>query len=267
MNKPDTMASKPRTMAERLGMEPEKFARKFGRDWHLTVTEAASVTPHMRRVTFDCPDIDQMQLKPGQSVVLLLPGAGDEFIRRHYTIRSLDRAARRVAIDFVLHGDTPGASWARHARPGDEIDALGPRGHVWLHPEADWHLFVGDETALPALSLMLESLRPTDIATAVIEVESSADEQAIASPADARIRWLHRGGPARPGSAALIEALSLVSAPADRQVHIYLAGETSTVRTQRQGLVARGVARERISAEGYWRPGRVGGHDHVDDDH
>ena len=267
MNKPDTIISKPRSMAERLGMEPDKFARKFGRDWHLTVIEAANVTPHMRRVTFGCPDIDEMKLKPGQSVVLLLPGAGDEFIRRHYTIRGLDRAGLRVAIDFVLHGDAPGANWARHAKTGDEIDALGPRGHVWLHPEADWHLFVGDETALPAIAVMLESLKAGDTATSIIEVEGKADEQALASKADARITWLHRNAPARPGSGALIDALAALSIPSDRQAHVYLAGETSTVRAQRQRLVARGIAKDRISAEGYWRPGRVGGHDHVDDEH
>jgi hypothetical protein len=29
--------------------------------------------------------------------------------------------------------------------------------------------------------------------------------------------------------------------------------------------LAHGMTREQIYAEGYWRPGRVGGHDHVED--
>jgi hypothetical protein len=37
------------------------------------------------------------------------------------------------------------------------------------------------------------------------------------------------------------------------------------VRAQRQGLLARGLTKDRIAAEGYWRPGRVGGHDHVNE--
>lgn len=267
MSDPHTLTVKPRAMAERLGMDQATFARKFGRDWHLTVTEATNLTPHMRRVVFGCPDLDEMRLKPGQSVVLLLPGAGADFIRRHYTIRSIDRTTGLLTIDFVLHGATPGANWARRAKPGDEIDALGPRGHVWLHPEADWHLFAGDETALPAIAAMLEGLKPGDAATALIEVESEAEEQSLTTRATARIIWLHRNGIARPGSARLIEAVAAVAIPKDRVVHAYLAGETSTVRAQRQGLVARGLAKDRISAEGYWRPGRVGGHDHVDDDH
>jgi NADPH-dependent ferric siderophore reductase len=265
MNKPDISATLPRPMAERLGMDGEKFARKYTRDWHLTVTGATNITPHMRRVVFSCPDIGEMKLKPGQSAVLLLSEAGGDFLKRHYTIRSIDRAARRVTFDFVLHGDTPGANWARNARPGDEIDALGPRGHVWLHPEADWHLFAGDETALPAISAMLEALKPGDTATAIIEVENRAEEQKLAAPADARIAWIHRNGPPHPGSKPLIEALAAVAIPGDRKVHAYLAGETSTVRAQRHGLLARGLPKEKISAEGYWRPGRVGGHDHVHD--
>jgi NADPH-dependent ferric siderophore reductase len=35
----------------------------------------------------------------------------------------------------------------------------------------------------------------------------------------------------------------------------------------RRELIARGFPKQQISAEGYWRPGRVGGHDHVDDEH
>jgi NADPH-dependent ferric siderophore reductase len=256
---------RPRTMAERLGIDAEKFARKFGRDWHLTVVEAENVTPHMRRVVFSCADIGEIKLKPGQSAVLLLAEEDGDFLKRHYTIRSVDRAARRITFDFVLHGDTPGANWARQAKQGDEIDALGPRGHVWLHPEADWHLFAGDETALPAISAMLEALKPGDLATAIIEVENKAEEQKLVSPANARITWLPRKGRPHPGSKLLIDALTAVAIPNDRKVHAYLAGETSTVRAQRHGLLARGLSRDRISAEGYWRPGRVGSHDHLDD--
>jgi NADPH-dependent ferric siderophore reductase len=255
----------PQTMAERLGMDPANFARKYGRDWHLTVAEAANVTPNMRRVVFSGADLGEMQLKPGQSVVLLLPGAGGELLKRHYTVRVLDRIARRLAIDFVLHGDTPGADWARNVRPGDEVDALGPRGHVWLHPEADWHLFAGDATALPAIAAMLEGLKVSDTATAIVEVENKAEEQELATPSGARIVWLHRNGPPRPESKALIDALAAISLPEDRVVHAYLAGETGTVRAQRRGLIARGLPKQQISAEGYWRPGRIGSHDRVDD--
>ena len=34
----------------------------------------------------------------------------------------------------------------------------------------------------------------------------------------------------------------------------------------RQGLLARGFDKRQITAEGYWRPGRQGGHDHIRDE-
>ena len=42
-----------------------------------------------------------------------------------------------------------------------------------------------------------------------------------------------------------------------------MLGETSTIRRQRHDLIARGMGKEQIFGEGYWRPGRVGGHDHL----
>jgi NADPH-dependent ferric siderophore reductase len=62
----------------------------------------------------------------------------------------------------------------------------------------------------------------------------------------------------------LIEALEAFQPPPGVG-QACVIGETSTVRAQRQGLIARGLPKSQIAAEGYWRPGRVGGHDHVND--
>ena len=92
-----------------------------------------------------------------------------------------------------------------------------------------------------------------------------ADErQAPATVADADIEWFYRQGPAVAGSRALIERMSLF-APPPGAGQAAVIGETAMVRAVRQGLIARGFPRERIAAEGYWRPGRIGGHDHVFD--
>jgi NADPH-dependent ferric siderophore reductase len=75
--------------------------------------------------------------------------------------------------------------------------------------------------------------------------------------------WLPRAGaPAAPSSPALIGAVESFDPPPGTG-HVYLLGETSTIRRQRHALVARGTPKEQIFGEGYWRPGRVGGHDHL----
>jgi NADPH-dependent ferric siderophore reductase len=237
--------------------------RPPGRLWSLEVADTRDLTPRMRRVTLEGGDLHEMDHKPGQDVVLAIPQA-DGVARRHYTVRRLDRAARRLEIDFVLHGDSPATRWARAARPGDRIDAQGPRGRVVINPDADWHLFCGDETCIPAIFGMIETLPEGARAWALIEIPDAKEKQAVLTKSALHLEWIERDG-APPGPSRLVlERLQALPLP-PRRGHVYLIGETSNVRAQRHDLLARGVAKEQIAAEGYWRPGRVGGHDHIED--
>ncbi len=221
--------------------------------WPLTVIGAANVTPRMRRVRFVGEVPQGFAWRPGQDLVLTLPTPDGE-ARRHYTIRAYDPVEQIFEIDIVLHGDSPATRWARGAVMGDVIQAQGPRGRTVVHPSADWHLFVGDETGLPASAS----------AIAILEAYDAAERQVPAVEARVSVEWFLRGGPAAASSRRLVERLGLF-APPPGLGHAYVVGETSTVRTIRQGLIARGFPRDRIAAEGYWRPGRIGGHDHVFD--
>ena len=231
--------------------------------WPLTVADALDVTPRMRRVRFAGQSLDAFPWRPGQDVVLNIPTAEGE-ARRHYTVRAFDKADLRLDIDFALHGDSPATNWARQAKMGDTLVAHGPRGRTGVNHDADWHLFVGDETALPGILAMIESLRPGVRAQAIIEVRDADERQTPSTVADADIEWFYRQGPAVASSRALIDRMSVYAFPPGAG-QAAVIGETAMVRAVRQGLIARGFPRERISAEGYWRPGRIGGHDHVFD--
>ena len=61
-------------------------------------------------------------------------------------------------MDVSLHGAGPGTVVEGAATAGDRIDAIGPRGKITLRPNADWHLFVVDETGLPGALAMVEAL-------------------------------------------------------------------------------------------------------------
>ena len=246
----------------------EVMRRRGIREWTLKVVETAELTPRMRRVVLTSGHLDGFDPKPGQDVVLMLPDAEGALGRRHYTVRSYDPRTRRVDIDVVMHGDsTPATRWALGSLPGDEVLTFGPRGRNVLNDGADWRLFVGDETAIPGFFGMIETLPAGARARAIIEIHSDADRQTVESAAEVEIEWLSRNGaPAEPASPRLIEAVASFEPPAGVG-HVYLLGETSTVRAQRQALVAAGFPKDRIFAEGYWRPGRFGGHDHVDDAH
>jgi NADPH-dependent ferric siderophore reductase len=225
------------------------------RVWRLKVQGAEQVTPLMRRLHFTAPDLADMTWLPGQDLVLNLPDAP----RRHYTIRSLKDGV--LSIDFVLHGHGAAAQWAATAAAGDRVEAHGPRGRTRLLDGADWRLFVGDETCIPGIFAMLEALPKGARAFAFLEIADDAERQAVDGPRDLELEWVVRGGPARPND-LLLRRLQRFQPPAGAG-HAYIIGETSGVRAERQWLLESGWPRERITAEGYWRPGRVGGHDHV----
>jgi NADPH-dependent ferric siderophore reductase len=214
----------------------------------------------MMRVRFSGPDLNELEWKRGQDLVLEIAEAGG-IARRHYTIRHHDPVARLLDIDFVLHGSSPAGRWVANAKPGDELIAVGPRGHTYLR-EAGWHLFVGDETCIPGIFAMLEGLPAGAVAHAILETGGSEDQLLPDANAAFTLEWVSRNG-APPGPSRLLyERVERFAFPKGRG-HAYVIGETGNVRAIRHRLIERGLAKDQIAAEGYWRTGRVGGHDHV----
>jgi NADPH-dependent ferric siderophore reductase len=224
--------------------------------WDLEVTAVEAISPSMRRIRCTAPGLGQLSYQPGQDLMLAVPGPGNGSFRRRYTIRSLHRAAASVDIDVVLHGDGPAATWAASCQPGQRIEAIGPRGKVTVQPEADWHLFAGDDSAMPASLAMAESLPTPEDALVVLEVDGVADQQEV-SATDGRpigVHWVHRAGADPASSAKLVAALNGLELPAGRG-HAYLAGELRVVADMRRTLLGRGLTTAQISAKPYWRAG------------
>jgi NADPH-dependent ferric siderophore reductase len=244
-----------------------EMERRRGRPWTLRVVTAENVGVHLRRVRLTADNLDEFEPRPGQEIVLQLPQSDGEVARRHYTIRRYDPASRMIDVDFVLHGaHAPGVRWAIEAQPGQTIDIRGPRGRIALNPAADWHLFTGDETAIPAIFGLVEAMPANAAAHVYLEIGGDADKAALDVKAKVNLAWLSRNGAAPGPSRILLEAVERFTLPLPPGTgHAIIVGETSNVRAQRHHLIARGMTRQQIYSEGYWRPGRVGGHDHVDD--
>jgi NADPH-dependent ferric siderophore reductase len=250
--------------ASRPALSEAELERRRGRPWTLSVVSAMDVTPRMRRVRLTADNLDEFRPRAGQEIVLQIPQDTGDPARRHYTIRAFDPQTRLIDVDFVLHGEhTPGVRWALDARPGEAIDIRGPRGRIGLAAQADWHLFSGDETAQPAIFGMVEALGDGAAAHVFLEIGDDADKQPLNARAAVTLTYLPRNG-AKPGpSRILLDAIQGFALPKGKG-HAIIIGETSNVRAQRQHLLAQGLAKDQIYAEGYWRPGRIGGHDHVD---
>ncbi|MGE7390102.1 siderophore-interacting protein [Streptomyces sp. NPDC004126] len=176
--------------------------------------------------------------------------------QRAYTVRAWDPARLELTLDFVVHGDEGLAGpWAARVQPGELVHFLGPGGGYCPDPRADWHLLVGDESALPAIAASMERMPPGARVHAFIEVEGPADEQDIRTPDGVTPVWLHRGD--RPVGAALLEAVTTLHFPSS-DVHAFVHGEAGFVKELRRHLrLERGVSRERLSISGYWRLGET----------
>ncbi|MFE3654857.1 siderophore-interacting protein [Streptomyces sp. NPDC059165] len=174
---------------------------------------------------------------------------------RTYTVRAWDPVHRELVIDFVVHGDEGLAGpWAARVQPGETVWLIGPGGGYAPAPEADWHLLVGDESALPAIAASLEQMRPGAAVHAFVEVAGPEEEQKIATPDGITVAWLHRGD--QPVGAALVAAVRALAFP-EGAVHAFVHGEAGVVKELRRHLrVERGVPLERLSISGYWRLGK-----------
>jgi NADPH-dependent ferric siderophore reductase len=222
----------------------------------LEVAGSAPLTPHMQRLRLSAPQLADFAYLPGQDVMLLVAAEGNRPVRRRYTIRELDPAARLLTLDIVLHGDGPGERWVRSARPGDRIEGIGPRGKITTVATADWHLFMTDESGLPAAFAMTEALPAASEATLVIEVPEEADEQDLPAAASTRISWLHRLGLPAGNPEKLAAEAGEVDLPPGRG-QAYLFGEAKVVSRLREILASRGLQQEQISPKAYWGRGRA----------
>ncbi|MEO3751729.1 siderophore-interacting protein [Streptomyces sp. B6B3] len=173
---------------------------------------------------------------------------------RTYTVRVWDPDARELTIDFVYHGDQGLAGpWAAAARPGDTLHLTGPGGGYAPDPDADWHLMVGDESALPAVAVALEALPAGAVAKVFLEIAGPEEEQKILSHGDVEIIWLDRGD--RPAGTTLVPAVTAADLPPGTP-HAFVHGEAHFVRDLRRHLRHElGLNRERMSVSGYWRRG------------
>jgi NADPH-dependent ferric siderophore reductase len=238
-----------RRLAQGTSEDGAALAARVGAgQYTMTVVEVCDLTPAIRRLTLTAPDLSALAYAPGQDLMVAVANADGTTVRRRYTIRAFDRDRMRVSVDVLRHSGGPGARWARDARPGDTVEAIGPRGKVTIAPDADWHLFAGDASFLPATYRMAEGLPAGTTVVIALAVEGPDEEVPLHT--DATLigpLWAHSGS--GPELADLLTGTDLP--PGVGQA--YLGGELRLVAELRRRLEARGLPRARISPKGYWR--------------
>lgn len=172
---------------------------------------------------------------------------------RTYTIRSVDE--EKIAIDFVVHGDEGiAAPWAANAQVGDLIQFMGPGG-AWSPPEVGFHLFFGDESAVPAIAAGLERLPEDARGVAVIETHEHTLE--LQHPEGVEVHWIVRGSDPYDPARLADKIREVVDVSEQQDLSIFAHGEREAIKLLRPLGKELQIPRERISISGYWAYGRI----------
>lgn len=233
----------------------------------LTAKQIDKIAAHMIRVTLTGDLEDFVSLGFDDHIKLFFPdgtldaAGAPNTINRDFTPRRHDAVANTLEIDFALHDAGPATRWAEHAKPGDTLNVGGPRGSFIIPTDFDWHLLVGDETGLPAISRRLAELPAGASVLVVGEVDGPADEILFATKANATVVWAHRNGATAGESDVLAKKLASLKFPSG-DYYAWVACESLTAKALRAQLIAdHGANPKWMRAAGYWRRGAVAIHD------
>lgn len=240
----------------------------------LRVLRTLRLTPRMQRLVLGGPELEGIGAGPNLKLLLppartrppcwplegadgrpVWPADPDRPIVRTYSLRALDRARGELWVDFVLHGAGGIAStFAQEAQPEDLVGIGGPGGRGL--PPADFHLFAGDQSALPSIAAHLEHLPADARGVAVIELPGPEEEQDLPRPRGVSLTYLHRNGAAAGTTRQLQEAVFSLNWPAEARTAAWIAAESDAAREIRAHLKGvRGMKPRDLVAVGYWRRG------------
>ena len=288
--------------------------------FNVQLARKSAISPSLLKLVFSGPEISQMKCDaPDQRIKLLLPASdgsiptlkndGDWYsgllsidkvsrpLLRTYTLRHLDLVRQELTVEFVRHGtDGPASAFAIAAEPGAALQIVAPNGdclqdsggYEWAPPVGlQQGLIIADETALPAVRGILESLSrlpaPPRI-QAFLEVPEEGDCVDLSPFSFATVYWLPRSltgasygedllravkahvrlpagsGSNPPSEEAADELLWEKATSVSQAFYGWIAGESTAVKRLRRYLTGeRGVDPHCMNFMAYWARGRERG--------
>ncbi|WP_280425828.1 siderophore-interacting protein [Nocardia carnea] len=236
----------------------------------LFVAGIEPLTHGYTRVVLEGPDLDEYRdPHPADAFKLMLPPARDSAVAtpvrgesglpewpadtvqpvlRAFTVRAFDPRACRLTMDVARHDHGVGIDWLTAARPGDPVSLSGMRPEWAVGAGIRDHVLIGDGTALPAISAILEGLDPDHAVSAYIATPDPADIELV--PAHPNLTLHHFADITR------VLGHTPASISGGRRTQVWIAAEAAQVRDIRAHAVGVwGVDRSDLLARAYWKRG------------
>jgi len=250
----------------------ERVRHETKRRW-VAVKGVRNVTSKMIRITFTGSSLDgfaslgyddHVKIFVRNDMSDATGSAQGEMVGRDYTPRRYDPASCELEIDFAIHEAGPATNWARGAKVGDMVEIGGPRGSFVVSDDFDWYLFVGDDTALPAIGRRLSELRTGVRAIVITEVSDRSEEQIFDSKALIETHWVHRI-PGPENSSMLVDVVNQFQLPSG-DGYVWIACESQIAKLLRRIVTdKKGHPKAWVKAAGYWQRGVPSFHQTHDD--
>jgi NADPH-dependent ferric siderophore reductase len=213
--------------------------------------------------------------EPAASVRVLLPAVGgtltipawtgNEFLLpdgrrpaiRTLTPRRVDTDRLELDVEIVIHDGGAASTWAQAASPGSPAALSGPARGYRIDPDATAFYLAGDETALPAISQLLEVLPGDRPVQASIEIAEPGARLAVGARPRTAVEWLDQRQGSPPGDALVAAVRQSEIGP---ETAVWVAGEAAAVQRVRRHLFEeRRLPRTQATVRGYWKYGRDAG--------
>lgn len=240
-------------MSSEISSAPVRRVQRVRHELHRRDVEVVRVEPmglHFVAVTFHAESLAGFRSDGFDDHVKFMidDAATGEQVRRDYTPRRFDAARRELTIEFALHGDGPAADWARQAKVGQRAVIGGPRGSMIVPLDYEWHLLVGDDSALPAIHRRLEELPAGTRAIVIAQATEPSARRELTSAAALEVKWVDSGE-------ALVQALRDLALPTG-EGYAWCAGEAAVMAQLRSVLLAeKQHPKEAMKVAVYWKPG------------
>lgn len=192
-------------------------------------------------------------------------GVGDEFIHvdvgaetldadghseRHYTVSRVFDGG--LEMEIFLHGEGPGATWARDCQVGDRLRVSDPKAY-YEPADGKLRVLIGDATALPAIARILADASEHERFRVVVELPAMCERRDFVTVAGLTIEWRVGGNGIGPSMIPDIIRNLHAEGVLTEDAYVWIACESKVSRQARQMLrheVGLPISCQRIV--GYW---------------